>query len=974
MAVNTQRGLVGKRILRAVFMALILVVAVVAPTSAQNLSSGSIDGTVSDDSGGTLPGVTVTATSPALQVRQVSVVTDAEGRYRLIDLPRGTYQIDFELGGFQPFRRSDLILPAGFAARVNATLQIGSLSETITVSGGSPIVDLTTTRGGQTISSNLLVRELPGSKTLADVVSVSPGLLNTAGEVAGSLGLTGRPRFSAYGLQSGNTNVTMMVDGFQIIANYPLPDIGSTEEVDIKTFGNSADVKEMGPAMNLVVKSGGNDFHGSASTAFMRQPSSNLDDTLRKRGLTVGAQQKYFTDSGGDLGGRIVRDKLWFYGTYRKRFSKTSQPGLVLNAGPDGRYLTGDEPPAFPKLTGENVSGKLSYQFSPKYQVNGFVARDQTTNEADIQIAPFGAAVNFATSPWEQTNPFNWRPYARKAELRGTPSSNLIFGVVGGKSGYKLYYDQQPETFNKPTTYNRSTLLLTGANIPHISDFNFWTLNANATYIPDSFLGGNHQFKVGYYLGRRDNAGGRPINPAGDYALLFDTVSGVPNVAQEFEANNAPVDPTEWDDIYSVYLMDQWRVGSRLTFNLGLRWDGQHSFVPEQTREAGQFAAAATFPRVEVYKGSDFAPRAALAWDTTGSGRSVLKFTYGWYNPEASLAGAFNKNASFTTRYRWRDLNGNNNYDPGEVNLSTAAGSPDFISTTNTSNNILNPDLRLPHVQEITAAFEREITTSTAVRGLYLYRRHGDQTATINVLRPYGAFNIPITRTDPGPDGVLGNGDDGGTVVIYDYAPGFRGSAFQGNQTVNRPDGRYDYTQSFEVAVSKRLATNWSLNSSYTVNKNHTWVASIPTSPIDDYFPIDSTWNWAYKLSGNWNLPRDFVIGAIMEAFSGPKGTRTYVFRAPGEAGGPALVQQTTVTLRLEPIGSQREPAYAQINLRLGKKLRVLNNEFLLSLDALNVANTNAVKAATYVSGPQFGRVTNAVPSRQLRVGAQLTF
>ena len=974
MAVSTRRGLNGLRILQAAFMALTLLITLTTAASAQNLSSGSIDGIVSDNSGAALPGVTVTATGSALQVRQVSAVTDAEGRYRLIDLPRGTYQIDFEIAGFQPFRRADLILTAGFAARVNATLQIGSLSETITVSGASPVVDLTTTRGGQTIASDLLVKELPGSKTLADVISVSAGLLNTAGEVAGSLGLTGRPRFSAYGLQSGNTNVTMMVDGFQIIANYPLPDIGSTQEVDIKTFGNSADIKEMGPAMNLVIKSGGNEFHGSASTAYMEQPSSNLDDGLRTRGLTVGAQQKYFTDSGGDLGGRIVRDKLWFYGTYRKRFSKTSQPGLVLNAGPDGRYLTGDEPPAFPKLTGENISGKLSYQITPRYQVNSFVARDQTTNEADIQIAPFGAVVDFAHSPWEQTNPFNWLPYARKAELRGTPRSNLIFDVVGGKSGYKLYYDQQPETFNKPTTYNRSTLLLTGANIPHTSDFNFWTLNANATYIPDSFLGGNHQFKVGYYVARRDNAGGRTSNPAGDYALLFDTVGGVPDVAQEFEANNAPVDPTEWDDIYSVYLMDQWRVGQRLTFNLGLRWDGQHSFVPEQTREAGRFAAAETFPRVEVYKGHAWAPRAALAWDTTGSGRSVLKVTYGWYNPEASLAGAFNKNGSFTTRYRWRDLNGNKNYDPGEVNLSTAPGAADFISTTNTANNILNPDLRLPHVQEMTVAFEREISTSTAVRGLYLYRRHGDQTATINVRRSYSAFNIPIARTDPGPDGVLGNSDDGAKVVIHDYDPAFRGGAFQGNQTVNRPDGRYDYTQSFEAAINKRLGNNWSLNSSYTANKNHTYVVSVPTSPNDDYFPIDETWNWSYKLSGNWNLPKDFVVGAIMEAFSGPKGTRTYVFRAPAEGTGLPLRQQTTVALRLEPVGSQSEPAYGQINLRLGKKLRLGIRDLLLSLDALNVTNGNAVKAATYVSGPQFGRVTNALVSRQLRVGAQFTF
>ena len=227
------------------------------PVSAQNLSTASIDGLVTDQSGGALPGVTVTASSPALQVGQVSTVTDGEGCYRFVALPRGTLPAGFRACAvFKAFRREGLELTAGFAARVNATLQIGAVAETITVSGGSPIVDLTTTRGGQTINSTLLTTELPGSKTLADVISLSPGLLNTAGEVAGSLGLTGRPRFSAYGLQSGNTNITMMLDGFQIIANYPVPDTSQTDEVDVKTFGNTADIKEMGPAMNLVVKIG----------------------------------------------------------------------------------------------------------------------------------------------------------------------------------------------------------------------------------------------------------------------------------------------------------------------------------------------------------------------------------------------------------------------------------------------------------------------------------------------------------------------------------------------------------------------------------------------------------------------------------------------------------------------------------------------------------------------------------------------
>jgi len=974
MPVTTRRDVGGVKIFRLAFMALMLLTASIYPVSAQNLSTANIDGLVTDQSGGALPGVTVTASSPALQVGQVSTVSDADGFYRFVGLPRGTYQLNFELQGFQGFRREGLELTAGFAARVNATLQIGTVSETITVSGGTPVVDLTTTRGGQTINSGLLTTELPGSKTLADVISLSPGLLNTAGEVAGSLGLTGRPRFSAYGLQSGNTNITMMLDGFQIIANYPVPDTSQTDEVDVKTFGNTADIKEMGPAMNLVVKQGGNQFHGSFAEAFMKQPWKNVDAGLLSRGFVVGAQQTYFDDFGADLGGKIVPDKLWFYGNYRKRLSKTSQPGLVRNAGPDGIYLTGDEPAAFPKLTGQNIDGKVSYQITPKYQINGLIARDQTTNEADEQIAPFGAAVNFAHTPWEATNPFNWLPYARKLEARGTPRNNLIFDVAFGKSGYKLYYDIQPESRGTPTTYNRTTLLLTGANIPHISDFNFWTLNANMTYLPTDFLGGNHQFKVGYYLGRRDNAGGRPVSPPGDYALMFDTVNGVPNTPIEIETNNAPVDPTEWDDVYSIYGMDQWRVASRLTLNLGLRWDGQHSFVPAQSREAGMFAAAADFPRVDVYKSHRLAPRAALAWDVAGKDRSVLKFTYGRFVPESSLAGDFDKNGSFVTDYRWHDLNGDKKYEPGEVDLSTATGSPDFISTTSPANNILNPNMKLPYVHEVTLAFEQALSSSMAVRGLYLYRINKSQTASVNVLRPYSAYNIPIQRTDPGPDGVLGTADDAGTVTIWDYDPAFRGSAFQGNQVINRPDGRDDSNQAFEIALNRRMSNHWLVNSAFTLYKNHKYNVSIPASPNDDYFPIDTSKQWSYKLSGNWNGPHDIVVGMIMEAFSGPQGTRTYVFRAAGENGGLALKQLTSVTLRLEPTNAEAEKSYAQVNLRLGKKFKVGNRVIQASTDALNVFNTNAVKAATYVSGPQFGNVTNAVPSRQLRGDIRFMF
>ena len=226
-----------------IFMAALLVVS--SGAAAQNISSSSIDGIVTDQSNSALPGVTVTITSPALQVPQLTTVTDGQGHYRFIDLPRGTYQLRFEIQGFDPLVRQGLDVNAGFAARVNVTMKVGSLTETVTVTGASPVVDLTTTRGGQNVSTDLITIALPGLKQMADVIGVTPGLHSTDGYKPGAIGLNGRSRFNTYGIDSGNTNVTVMVDGFKIIANSQ-PDFANTVETDVKTYGNGAEVKEAG--------------------------------------------------------------------------------------------------------------------------------------------------------------------------------------------------------------------------------------------------------------------------------------------------------------------------------------------------------------------------------------------------------------------------------------------------------------------------------------------------------------------------------------------------------------------------------------------------------------------------------------------------------------------------------------------------------------------------------------------------------
>jgi hypothetical protein len=954
----------------ACVIGLVLMLAFAPIARAQNTSSGSIGGLVTDEQNLALPGVTVTASSPALLVQQRTLVTDERGEYRFADLPPGVYALRFELAGFRTVVRDQLQLTAGFAARINMALNIGSLEDAIVVSGAAPVLDPTSTGGGRTIQTTQLVTELPGNKTMADLVSLSPGVVNTAGENPGSLGLDGRPRFATYGLGSGN-NSTVKMDGFLVIANNPVPDVGSTQEVDVKTFGNGAEQKEPGISLNMIIKSGGNAFHGSGTSAYMKAPSSNVDDALRARNLPVGPQQKYFYDSSVDLGGRVLRDRLWFYAAYRKRLSEQSQPGLVRNAGPDGRYLTGDEPAAFPKLTGRNVTAKFTYQVSKAYQALVYMTRDLTTNEADIQIAPFGAPSEFSNTPWEATNPFDWRPKITKGEFKGTPTSTTLFNAQFGFSGYILTYGIQPEAIGVPTMYNRNTSVLTGSNIPHVSDSAQNVLDSTFTWLPESFLGGKHEFKVGVWGLWDFGASWRPTNPAGDYALLFDTVNGVPNVAQEFESNNAPTKPKELTEYYSAFVQDQWRLG-RLTFNLGVRMDYQHLLVPAQSREAGMFAEARSFNKIEIGKWWSIGPRAAFAWDITGSGKTVLKSTYGKFHP-AFGAGNFNPNTSYTTRYRWRDLNLNGDYDPGEVNLDT--NGPDYVSggpvalTTR-----INPDLQAPNAQEFTTTLEREVIPGIAVRALYLVRTQGNETATVNVLRPYSAYNIQLARRDPGPDGIINTGDDGGMVTIWDYDPAFRGSAFVANTTVNRAPERRSWSHSFEVGLAKNFSRAWSVNTSFSLNKRNNWFTSVVQTPNDQEGLKDRSLNWNYKVNGNYTAPYGIGLGAIVEMLSAPRGTRTYVFRSADPLGGPALRQLSTVTQRLGEVNAIKEKAYALLNLRASKKFTLGSKQWQVSLDVLNALNSNAVKAATYASGPTFGNVTNIVPPRQFRVGGQFQF
>jgi hypothetical protein len=431
----------------ALSTAMLLITAAIA--AAQFTSTSSIEGAVSDETGAALPGVAVTIKSPALQVPQLDTVTDAAGRYRFPQLPAGTYSLRFELSGFQTVVRQDLQVGVGFAARLDMPMKIGSLNESITVTGASPVVDVTTTTGAQTLTSAQVNSVLPTSRMVSDVLRLAQGVRSTAPPAFGMLGVTTSGGFESY----GGSSARYLVDGVDV-RNNSYPDMSSSQEVDIKSFGNGAEAVAPGLVMNIVTKSGGNDFHGRYGEQYMHRAlqSDNLNDTLRAQGLTSGDAVRYFSDLNSDLGGRMIRDKLWFYGNFRQRQNERTVTGFVANAGPDGRYGTGDEPPYYPSQITRNVTGKLSYQASQNYQLVAFYAQDNHQINAILGGTLGGLAryIPRESSQDETFNPTNWR-----GELRATPRANLLFNAQAGRVCYLVDYFAPEEFKTTVVRFNR---------------------------------------------------------------------------------------------------------------------------------------------------------------------------------------------------------------------------------------------------------------------------------------------------------------------------------------------------------------------------------------------------------------------------------------------------------------------------------------------------------------------------------------
>jgi hypothetical protein len=767
------------------------------------------------------------------------------------------------------------------------------------------------------------------------------------------------------------------------------PDFVATEEVDLRTFGNTADVDLPGALIQVVFKSGGNQFHGRYVARVQHQnfQSNNLDEELISQGVRQGDAVQYFTDLFGDLGGPIVQNRLWFYLSRRDLRNERSALGYSFAPGSDGVFGTADDIPGFPPSQGKNTVVKLSYQVNDNNKLVGLWAR----NPLDDPESVYGRF-----TPFESTQPYNQVNRQAKIEWQGVLSQRFVANAMFGDAGYTATRDIQPSSLGIPNRLDRTTGYQTGgAYLTTWGRRRPWREQASGSvsYFPARSALGSHEITAGFRLlwGRfLTDFPARPDGVKNVYRLVYETVGGVPYQPAEMNALSYPVEGRSRNDVHAAYVSDSWRPLRRLTVNAGLRFERVAVWVPEQSKEQGMFGTAGQFPAVDVGTWNVFAPRVGAALDLTGDGKTVAKATYGKYNHTEFDTGvpltwqdAYNKNSVTTYAYRWRDQDLNNDYTPGEINLDL--NGPDFLSVSGGTNTLVNPDLRVPVTHEVTASLEREFFESWSVRGLYVYTNVVDTAVTsVNVLRPYEVWNQPFTRRDPGPDGALGNADDGDLITFYDYDPAYRGGNFVANMLMN---GRSNSFQNFEISLNKRPGRRGTFAStSLLVTRNRNWLVSVAQSPNDEFFPLDETWDITYRLAGGYRFPLGIIASTLYQAYRGGPGRRTVLFGVRDPAGGPSLPSSGSITIPVEPFGAQRGPSRHIVNLRASKDFPLGGSrKFVIDVDAFNAFNSNVpwgggsgtgggTTSINYQSGPTFGYVTSIVSPRALQFGASFEF
>ena len=962
----------------SVFFLCLMLLAAASPTAAQDFR-GRINGTVSDNTGAVLPGVTVSAASPALIQPQVQV-TGAEGDYRFLALPPGVYELTFELGGFQTVKREGIRVVINQTLSVDQQMQVATLQETVTVTGESPIVDTSSTQVGTNFTKELLT-EIPNARDIWAAMAQAPGIQMTSYDVGGSRTGT-QTGFLTYGFGDQNQTKLEGIDTTEGTgANAGYFDFGSFEEFQVGGAGSGADSFGGGTNMSITIKSGGDRFSGSWYSDYEGEDtiSNNVPDAFRtantpdadgyfsrtalERGNPITKQY----DINFNVGGPLYKGKAWWFYSYR------------LND--QYKRTLGIEELARSKLS-NNYTFKGTFQLTRNNQLIGFLNKRNKLQELrDLSnLIPVSAARYQAS-----------RNYPWKVEWTSVLGSRAFLDVLYG-NWYNFFpldpTDQHGFASDVPPgRIDTTTNARTGYHDAYQDQKRYKPqVYVNMSYFQDGWHG-SHDFKFGYDW-KRDR---RYFGRAQPFDIHYRDQSGNVN---ELELYNSP-NTSQNDVVYNAgFINDTWKFNDRLTFNLGVRVEHYVDSFPDQSYTPNghpqlanwpttlnpaertrymNFVAPASFPGREVSRTLNVSPRAGFAYDLFGDNRTVLKAYFGkfYFNSADEVADNENQVAPARLRYQFLDLNGNRLLDgPEELGV--------FRSTQGGGGNIdVDDDIRRPFSSEFSTHLEREILAGLSGRVSYVYKNVRDEWEEIDPARLASQNNV-FNATDNGPDNTPGTGDERIVPLTYSTLP-------QSRFFTNPSDPAYDSDfHTVEFAVNRRFSGRWMVLTSF----GYTWLNQFHNTTTGtgalNALAQDRTYNWRpnqrmfgdegketstlwnYKAIGRYVFPWEIGLSGSWKLQSGRQWGRNQSITLPSEGAQ---------TIRWEPVTTNRAPSVSIVDIRLDKSFTMGRYGRLSGMvDVFNVTNSGTVINFATTMGATYKSVIGILDPRIVRFGVRYDF
>jgi hypothetical protein len=914
----------------------IVFVLLTSSTASAQIGSG-ISGVVRDASGAVLPGVAVEVASPVLIEGSRSTTTDSGGQYQVIDLRPGDYTVTFTLPGFRTVRREGIHLTAAFTATVNTELQVGQLEESITVSGQSPLVDV---RGSvsQSVMSRDTLDTIPTGKDPFAVGQLIPGVTTNTPDVGGTQ-IMQQPTLQVHG-SSNNDNV-FMVDNVQIQhigfggnqTGFYFND-GLMEEISYQTSSLPAEAPVGGVQINMIPRDGGNQFRGTifATAGNSSFQSNNSDDELEALGFIARNRVKSIYDINLTYGGPILRNRLWFFSTYR-RWSANNYLGNTFESS--GAQAVDDQ-----RISDGTV--RLTWQAAQRHKFA--VLYDRSAKWRGHRPNNWiTASINEPVSSVEQTTGLN---YIGQLKWSSPMSNKLLteFSVFTLPVNYKLGFQKGADP-NAVATFDQIRSVVFGVS-PR-QDTNTARMFTYAGFV--SYVTGAHNLKMGAQI------------RTGWSQELFETREDIVQIvsngtAQSVRLVNNPSGHKESGTNTGLYIQDSWTFG-RFTINPGLRYERFVMSIPAQGAGAGRWVPARDFAAQDkIVNWNTLAPRFGFVWDLFGDGRTALKGGLSRYDRLAgiTIVQPLNlKNISFQT-CPWGDANNDLRAQESEIDRNRCTGS------LQPTLGYVDENLKRPYQWEYNAMVQHQIGGNTSVMVAYFGRRFWDLYTTVNDLVPPTAYT-PVTITNPLTNQPL---------IVYNQDPATRTLVRNVLKTI--PDLRQRY-HGVEFQFNTRL-TKATIFGGFTIGNNFGdqdgGDLNNPNVRINNQGDIG--FDSPYQIRGgfSYSLPADVRLSGSLRAASGLPQTRTFVVTSTQVPGLTQVNQSVQVAER----GEFRYPWVNLLDLRVTKVFRLGNARFEPTADLFNVFNNNAVTNAVQTVGSSLGRPSAIVMGRLLRLGGRVTF